>query len=270
MSSTPTATEQISVEKCDRFDRDGFVVLEGFLAPSHVQTLRTALARAIERRRAGSGTPLQVSAIQEEGNDTRIFHILDDDPLFLDLMDHAPIMPYVRGLLHEKPHFHASDAIWEQEVRPNGKSGWHMDGFDGGYRSLRPNIPHLQLKIGYLLSDMHEPDQGNLMLVPGSHRQDREPTADELSGFDTLPGARQICAGQGTAILFQNAVWHTRGPATRPGGQRILLYYAYELPWMVGNPEHWKYPATFYNGLSPERRALFHGFVFDPPEDRWY
>jgi hypothetical protein len=39
---------------------------------------------------------------------------------------------------------------------------------------------------------------------------------------------------------------------------------------MIGNAEHWKYPTSFYNGLSPERRKLFHGFVFDPPEMREY
>ena len=33
----------------------------------------------------------------------------------------------------------------------------------------------LELKIGYFLSDMTLPDQGNLMVVPGSHKTDFEP-----------------------------------------------------------------------------------------------
>ena len=28
-------------------------------------------------------------------------------------------------------------------------------------------------------------------------------------------------------------------------------------------------PPDFYNRLSPERHKLFHGFLFDPPEQRW-
>ena len=48
-----------------------------------------------------------------------------------------------------------------------------------------------------------------------------------------------------------------------------MLYYAYEHPWMIASAEHWSYPVQFYNALSAERRKLFHGFVFDPPEIRW-
>lgn len=255
----------------EAFARDGYLVLPGFLDEAHVAHLRQRLRAVIDRRLAGEGTALQNEATHPgEGPDARIFHILEDDPAFLELIDPPAMMAYVRGLLHEQPHFHASDAIWEESLRPDGTPGWHLDGHDAGYRALRPAIPHLQFKVGYYLSDMSEPDQGNLMLVPGSHRDPREPTAQELSGFDTMPGAVQVCGPAGTAVMFHNAVWHTRGPHTRPGGRRILLYYAYELPWMIGNNEHWKYPTAFYNGLSPERRALFHGFVFDPPEMRQY
>jgi len=38
---------------------------------------------------------------------------------------------------------------------------------------------------------------------------------------------------------------------------------------MIASQEHWGYTKAFYNALSPERRAYFHGFVFDPPEQRW-
>ena len=41
-----------------------------------------------------------------------------------------------------------------------------------------------------------------------------------------------------------------RGPATRADGRGIMLYYAYEHPWMIGSPEHTVYPRTFYAGLS--------------------
>ncbi|MBT3341586.1 MAG: hypothetical protein HN404_01200 [Gemmatimonadetes bacterium] len=253
------------------FETNGYLVLEDFLLADQVAHLLERLRRAIDRRRAGQGTPLQNASIHRgAGEDTRIFHILDDDPAFLDMIDPPALMPYVHGLLNEHAHFHASDAIWEEELKPDGGPGWHMDGRDSGYRNLRPHIPHLQLKVGYYLSDMRAPDQGNLMLVPGSHRTATEPAPEQLAGFDTFPGAVQVCAGPGSAILFHNAVWHTRGPHTRREGKRILLYYAYEQPWMIGNAEHWKYPQAFYNSLSAERRKLFHGFVFDPPEIREY
>jgi ectoine hydroxylase-related dioxygenase (phytanoyl-CoA dioxygenase family) len=202
------------------------------------------------------------------GENTRLFYILDDDPAFLDLMDDVLIMPYITGLLHEKPHFSASDINLETEEGTGG-FWWHLDGHDDGYRKLRPDIPLLQLKVGYYLTDMTEPDQGNLMLVPGSHHFPEEPPEEHKKEFETFPGAIQVCAPAGSAFLFHNAVWHTRGPWTKPDGRRIIVYFAYDLPWMVSSAEHWSYPQTFYDSLSPKRRALFHGFVFDPPEHRW-
>ena len=50
----------------------------------------------------------------------------------------------------------------------------------------------LELKIGYFLSDMTQPDQGNLMVVPGSHKTDFDPTESARAGFDTFPGATQV------------------------------------------------------------------------------
>ena len=67
-------------------------------------------------------------------------------------------MPYIRALLNQsQPHFHSSDAFWEKGARAS-PAGWHIDGPDGGFRNLRPRVPMLELKIGYFLSDMTQPD----------------------------------------------------------------------------------------------------------------
>ncbi len=248
----------------EAFERDGYLVVEGVLAPDLVECLTDRLHAVIERRRCmhEGGQPHQ-GRTQIAGANTRIFHILNDDPLFTELIDHPPIMPYVRGLLNPQPHFHASDAYWETEPTPDRPPGWHIDGHDSGYRELRPGIPHLQLKIAYFLSDMTQPDQGNLTLVPGSHRADADPDHGQLEGFDSIPGAFQVCVPAGTAVMFHNAVWHTRGPFTKSNGKRLMLYYAYEHPWMLANDEHFSYHRSFYERLSPERRSLFHGCVFE-------
>lgn len=264
--TTPSAAERFF------FDNNGYVVLENFLAADHVERLQAALAGVIARRRAlTKANQPQTGFTQIKGEkSTRIFYILDDDPLFLELLDWPAIMPYVKALLNPKPHHHASDAIVEHgsELFSRGM-GWHLDGHDNGYRNLGRPIPLLQLKIGYYLTDMREPGQGNLTVVPGSHKAMYEPDPADLKRPDLFPGARQVCAPVGSAILFHNALWHSSGPFTNVDGQRIILYYAYEHPWMVASQEHWGYNKNFYNQLSPERRKLFHGFVFDPPEARW-
>lgn len=251
------------------FDNNGYLVLDGFLGKELVARLMEALHGAVSRRRALQEREIpHTGRTDVQGDNTRIFYILDDDPLFLDMLDYPPVIPYVTGLLHERPHHHASDAIVEYGSTERGM-GWHRDGRDYGYRDLGPLIPLLQLKIGYYLTDMTEPGRGNLCIVPGSHKAQHDPDSALLQRKDLFSGAVQLCAPAGSAILFHNALWHSAGPWTRADGARIMLYYAYEPPWMLASPEHWGYEKSFYNRLSEERRKLFHGFLFDPPEHRW-
>lgn len=253
----------------EAFDRDGYVVLEGFLADDHVRRLDHALEIVVERRRklATDGVA-HTGFTQLEGDSTRAFYILDDHPDFLELLDWSPTLDLVREFLNPMPHFHASDAIAERNlVRP--AMGWHVDGHDHGFRNLGDPIPLLQLKVGYFLSDMTEGGQGNLWVVPGSHRRQFEPEPHQLTTPGTFPGAIELRVPAGSAVFFHNALWHSGGNWTKPDGVRRMLYYAYEHPWMVASMEHWSYPPAFYAALDPERRALFHGFVFDPKERRW-
>ena len=262
-------------EETEQFEKQGYLQIDSFLPSDFVELLKSRLVVVMDRRQKNLNSHKNGRSLDNPGKriivdglDRRIFHILDDDPAFLDLVDYKGIMPYIRSFLHERPHSHASDAIWERE-QVERKPAWHIDGLDRGYRQLRPQIPLLQLKIGYLLSDMAMPDQGNLLIVPGSHLDQTEPTCEQLSGFDTFPGVKQVRGPPGTAVMFHNALWHTHGPKNLDGGQRIMLYYAYEVPWIMGNPEHWSYSTTFYNGLKGVRRELFHGFVFEPSEYRF-
>ena len=190
--------------------------------------LRAALQRAIARRRElqRRGTPHFARPGVDDAGSTRIFYLLADDPLFLELADYPPVMPYIRALLNQsQPHFHASDAFWEEGAH-TARAGWHIDGPDNGFRNLRPRVPMQELKIGYFLSDMTQPDQGNLMVVLGSHKTDFEPTAEALGGFDTFPGATQVCCPIGSCVIFRNALWHTRGPSTGADGRRRAPHHA--------------------------------------------
>jgi hypothetical protein len=252
------------------FDTNGYLVLDRFLSHEHTERLLATVLRVAEERRALQETGGRQNGFTHlNGANVRFFYILEDDPAFLEMLDWPPMMAYVTGLLNERPHHHASDAIIE--YGPRGRSmGWHQDGHDGAYRNLSCPVPLLQLKVGYYLTDMTVPGRGQLCIIPGSHRARLDPDPEDRNRTDLFPGALGVCAPAGSAILFHNALWHSHGPWTRDDGARIMLYYAYEHPWMIASQEHWGYPKAFYNErLTPAQRKLFHGFLFDPPEARW-
>jgi ectoine hydroxylase-related dioxygenase (phytanoyl-CoA dioxygenase family) len=253
------------------FDNNGFLILEDFLSADQVTALSAALERVIERRRAPDFTREHQPAFDDrlDSANVRVMHLLAEDPLFLQLLDYPPMLDYVHGLFNEMPHLHSTDAFYEVEQDSYHGRGWHIDGIQGGFRNLKPHIPLVQFKVGYYLSDMGEPDQGNLTLVPGSHKAFLDPDAEDLQKPELFPGALQVCGGPGTAVLFHNAVWHTAGPFTREGGKRVMLYYGYEHPWMLACAEQWRYDQAFLQSLNEAQRRFFHGFVFDPPEYRW-
>jgi ectoine hydroxylase len=269
--AAPVATAPaVTASEKFTFDTQGYLVLENFLKPDHIAKLLAATMTTVARRREQTRTSAkQTGFTQVNGKDsTRIFYILDDDPLFLELLDWPAIMPYVHTLLSHMPHHCASDVIVAHAGDfPNQQPGWHIDGHDNGFRNLGSPIPLLQLKIGYYLTDMTKPGASHLMVVPGSHKTKQSPGEPDRDGM--LPGAVQVCAPAGSAILFHNALWHGIGPF-HPGRSRQMLYYAYEHPWMIASQEHWGYSKEFYNQrLSPARQKFFHGFPFDPPQARW-
>ena len=234
--SLEASSDSVAPTRAERFffDNNGYLILPNFLEPKHVNQLKDALDRAVRNRRQPGYRREHPTAYPDDlqGVNSRIFHLLDEDPRFLELMDYPPMMAYVRGLLSPRPHLHATDGIVEVECSAGHGAGWHTDGQDG-FRTLGAQIPLLQLKVGYYLSAMSAPNQGNLTLVPGSHKATLEPDQKDLRSSDLFPGTLQICGPPGTAVLFHNAVWHTGGPWMKPNGRRIMLYYAYEHPWML-------------------------------------
>ena len=69
------------------FENNGYLVLDNFLASSHIETLRSALAESIEMRRECEEKGLSQTGMTHIHGEksTRIFYILGDHPAFLEL-----------------------------------------------------------------------------------------------------------------------------------------------------------------------------------------
>ena len=158
-----TVTNQHPTDAERFFDNNGYLVMEDFLNKEQVDGLYAALQQAIERRRSPEFKRDHQPAFDDrlDTANTRVMHLLAEDPLFLQMLDYGPMMAYVHGLFNEMPHLHSTDAFYEVERGDYHGRGWHIDGIQDGFRNLKPHIPFLQFKVGYYLSDMSEPDQGN-------------------------------------------------------------------------------------------------------------
>ena len=92
---------------------------------------------------------------------------------------------------------------------------WHQDGGVVNRDLETSPRPRLSVKVAFFLTDVSIPGRGNLVVLPGSQRTDRiEPPADRSND---LPGAQPLLAGAGDAVMFDRRLWHMRSPNTSDG-----------------------------------------------------
>lgn len=205
----------------EAFDRDGFCVVEGALPAPKVAELRAAIDRVKDRLAASGHTR------ETFGLDVRPIVSVDD--AFLSLLEWPATFPLaMRCLRHYSIQLNTSHLIM---VPPNPKErniGWHQDGGSPG-PAVDGIRPMFSLKVGYFLTDLLEPDMGQLMVVPGSHRMQGGPTFKE--GSHDPEGAIQVKVRAGDAVVFANPLYHGGAP-NRSSSTRIVIYFGYAYRWL--------------------------------------
>lgn len=167
---------------------------------------------------------------------------LAQHPALLKLIGHQTLLPLIVDLLGPNIKIRSSHL----DVRPPlrkaqiaNKLGqdrwgepeqWHVDGPIYGYPTVDGILPMMEVKVGYYLTDVTQPDSGPLCLVPGSHRQDYRILAqNELNVPPECIVKVQVPAG--TAIVFRTGVWHCISPNTSVSTRKVL-YYTYTYRWI--------------------------------------
>ena len=142
---------------------------------------------------------------------------------FIDLIDRPGIFDLIVDIMGPYLCLSMTQAI----VRPASDKFPGYTHTDGGeaLRRIRvdPDSPPLAMKILYFLTDVEEPDSGNLTIFPGSHRKQIPFNVDNPPN-PYAPGSKQIMAKAGDAILFPHSMWH--GPCMNKSGKprKTLLY----------------------------------------------
>ncbi|MBT4489169.1 MAG: hypothetical protein HOK30_20785 [Rhodospirillaceae bacterium] len=239
----------LSPEERERFERDGYFVVEGALDRAFVDDLVPLVEGIDADERTRHNSP--------PFDRMNHYDVIGDDPRLLKLLDWPATFHKVWGLLGwniQLYHTHLTVnpcPPGNKTLKSNGlELGWHQDsGQLNGDLETSPR-PRISLKIGYFLSDTRETGRGNFYVLPGSHLEDNFMHGERKSLPD---GAVPVCVGPGDAVFFDRRLWHT-GSANYWDKPRLVLFYGYSYRWL--RPRDDMEVAHYLEQCDPIRRQL--------------
>lgn len=212
---------QLSRAQLDAYDRDGYLMLPGLLAPHEVAAMKAELQRLqgvdtdhLVRERVGQVAKTIYRVHEADGpTASKPFHAAARAPRLL-----APAQQLLRDealyVYHSKCNLKTAvdGSVW----------AWHQD--YGTWR--RDGVPEARLTTALLMLDEPSEMGGCLYFIPGSHRVGNlEPEYDESTGYKffvvpkpTLleimrrsPAPVAITGAPGTVVFFHPHLLHASG-----------------------------------------------------------
>ena len=259
----------LTSEQREHWETEGYLVLRQVLGPSEVALFSTEIDRL---RRVPGFEPVRdkdlpighygwlphADSLEKHGwMDRR--DLLPYGKHFVDLMDR----PYVFDLIVDIMGPYLCLSMTQAIVRPPSETFPGYTHTDGGeaLRCIRPSETSrpLAMKAMYLLTDVNEPDSGNLTLFPGSHKR-QIPYDAETPVSPTSPGSLQIMGEAGDCILFPHSMWH--GPCVnRSGRPRKTILYNYCQMFM--RQYDFEITPSLAEWCSPRQRRLLGDLGYD-------
>ena len=229
----------------EAFDRDGFITIPGAIPPEDVRRYVAAIDRC-----AAADPAFNPKEFYSPEN------IAPRDPVFAELIDHERHIGFAYDLYGELTKLQLSQCM----IRPQGGwyNLWHPDGPRAlPYTVLIPPATPAVLKISYWLTDHPRPKMGNLVVMPGSHRQ------QYFDAYDTdgsVPGEHIVMAKAGDMTVMHCSCWH-RVEANDSDVLRKNFFYAYCPSWLVAQ-DRYVNDAAWLETLTRERRILMRSYGY--------
>ncbi|MEE2658876.1 MAG: phytanoyl-CoA dioxygenase family protein [Candidatus Latescibacterota bacterium] len=227
----------------DTFCREGILFLENAISAAEIAAYNAAIDR--------------VTAADEryvEGETYGRENVVELDHELGTLIDHPRHVGYAYDLFGELTKLHQSQIF----LRPSGGKRynmWHPDGARAvPYGVFSPQLP-LQIKVGYWLTDLPEAGMGNLVVKPGSHRQ------QYVAAYDTheiIDGEQVVCVRSGTMTIMHSSIWHRVEP-NHGDMVRRNLFIAYCPAWITAADRHTSNP-EWLQTLNREQRIIMRSY----------
>lgn len=264
----------MSVHSLQDWHEKGFVHLRGALQPDLVASLVKDVDELSGCWKAVYAEDEDVDQSTFGGPHERVFNAVAALPALAALTDHPSVLGPLIHLVGENLQ------VLGSELFRRGSGGtalvpFHTDG--GRYLQavqLSPTSTELQVKVQFFLTDVNQQDNGNFVVIPGSHRRKPEASGrygviqqapDGASTAPYLSQAQQILARAGDAVIFSCQLWHAVA-ANHSGRVRKSAIIRYGPLWM--RPvDYIRQPPEMLNRLTPRQRRLFGDF--DPGSSLW-
>jgi hypothetical protein len=246
----------------------GWCVIEGVLPANEVNAIRqhveTAHLKAMEEYETAGGS-LTHQRDRDGGPGKNVIAFIQ------------PLAPYlaekrVLGVIRAVLDPHVRIAQTEFKPRPPNDdnkmyrsyhSDWPHDLVDrdraGAVRQPFPNVT-MGLTTIWLLSPFG-PESGGTWVVPGSHRDSRNPRGpeDRIDEFKPIPGEIQVSGPAGSVLIIDSRIWHSNAanPSDEP---RVAIVVRY-VPWWVsvefGGRNNAIVPRQVYEAFPEDVKPLY-------------
>lgn len=241
----------------EAFDRDGFITIKGAIPRADVKRYVDAIDRC--------------AAADPKFNPKEFYspeNIAERDPVFAELIDHPRHIGFAYDLFGELTKLQLSQCM----IRPRG--GWYNLWHPDGPRAvpytvfIPPALPAV-LKISYWLTDHPRPKMGNLVVMPGSHRQQY---FDFYDTDDSVPGEHIVCAEAGDMTVMHCSAWHRVEP-NESDVLRKNFFYAYCPSW-IGVQDRYTNDPAWLTTLTREQRIIMRSYSYPysnakPPKEEF-
>ncbi|KAK6218480.1 hypothetical protein QIS74_06360 [Colletotrichum tabaci] len=246
-SALPQPTEDIEQIKNDLIEY-GYGLVKNALLPKEVEIIKNAvLQQAAGERQAGVATFDGGS----KGPNQRVWNLINKGDEFIDLLNHPLIDAIVPWFLGDHAHISTLSA---NIARPgNVPMQLHTD-----QSSKTPPQRDLALGLNISFYLVNTTDiNGATRVYPGSHKGNVAP-----SDIWTVEGSIPAEGPAGTAVVFDNRLWHTTGPNRASEGEveRPVILLHFVRSFVRAGENHYLSLRKDVEAKLPDRQKAFFGF----------
>ena len=238
-----------------KFKTDGYILVRNAIKDPNVLDEIERKIDEIDSQSRRDGEDHRGTTLDDHKN-AMYFDFIQRHKLFVDLATWQTTFHKIWGLMGWNIFCYVTNLIVsppdpKAQKFQHGKSLIKEIHQDGGRMNCEADESSmLSLKVGYFLSDCSGELDGNLAIIPSSHRERlfeygnpqtaRKETTDRIDCIDpelladnAIEKLRPIKAKRGDAIIFDRRLWHTRTKNISDKTRKVL-FYGYSYRWTRG------------------------------------